>query len=200
MTTRNEAKVKKQIVWKWNITGIDDAEVFFNRKIAEGWKPVRVGMDCSRFVFEPCEPGEYICRTTSTINKYGFFDKKKSREIKQILMDSGAELVEHSWFLRDWIGVCAVRKASLGNFEINSDLDSRTADYEARTKNAIFKCVTLFMVFAAVWAFEWTRLGRIYQLDVIVLAIIMTCVYGLLIYKQKKKLRRYKEQRGVSEL
>jgi hypothetical protein len=119
---------------KWDFSGdLGKSEDFLNRMIAQGWRPIREEFG-GRFVFVPCSPGECVCRTVMTVTSGGFYDKRKAAELTELLMAGGAYIVEQRNSLGTQCGLIAVRSAAWGPFEINSDLDSRIAEYRARMR------------------------------------------------------------------
>ena len=125
-------------------TMIDSEEIYLNEMCQKGWKPVEIFLGIF-FVFEKCEPGEYIARVTTTIDvEKGRSSKRKRRFLTEYLTDSGAEII-HETNLDAGTRIYAIRPAALGEFEINTDTDSLIADYQARRKFHI-----IFSIFAAV--------------------------------------------------
>ena len=66
------AKTNDRFTWTSSEPGecLDTIESLLNKKLSVGWKPVRVTRGNKKFVFEPCEPGAYFCKTSMTINFY----------------------------------------------------------------------------------------------------------------------------------
>lgn len=112
---------------------IDREEQFLNEMCQKGWKPVKIILGAF-FKFERCQPGEYIARVTTSMktNKTDSGKQKRERMI-EFLTDSGAEIVPE---LNVDAGtrIYAVRPASMGEFEINTDIAALIADYSSRRK------------------------------------------------------------------
>ena len=120
-------------------------EEFMNNMLICGWRPIQVSGG-RKFSFIPCAPGEFICRTVLTVSKNGSFDKTKAAELSSLLAADGALIVEQVATWGTQIGLIALRPASLGTFEITSDLESRIAEYEARKKSGTRLGWLFFMV------------------------------------------------------
>lgn len=112
---------------------IDREEIFLNNMCKKGWKPVKIFLGAF-FVFERCKPGEYIARVTSAIDPDNMKASKKRREqITEFLIDSGAEII-HEINIDAKMRIYAIRPANLGEFNINTDIDSLIADCRARRR------------------------------------------------------------------
>ena len=101
-------ETKKVTRWYW-VWDYEKEELWLNAMAQEGWALQRVGF-CT-YYFERTEPGEYIVRLEC---------RKKDEGYVSFVTDMGAEYVGR---IAMW--VYFRRKAELGEFELNSDLDSR---------------------------------------------------------------------------
>jgi hypothetical protein len=146
----------------WSVgEDLGQVEIYLNEMIAQGWRPVRVSWGTS-FTFVPCTPGECICRSAMTVTKSGFYDKNRAAQLSDLLLTSGACLVEQTATMGNRVGLIAVRSTQLGPFEIYSDLDSRIAEHRARERYYEGKGVRWF-VLAMMWfvlAMMWFVIGQ----------------------------------------
>ena len=103
-----ERKTVTKWFWVWDFEKEED---WLNEMAMEGWALVSVGF--LTYTFERCEPGEYIIR----LEMHGYDDSYLS-----FMEDMGAEYIGRVF---KWI---YFRRASeLGQFDIFSDIDSKTA-------------------------------------------------------------------------
>jgi hypothetical protein len=186
--------------WNWS-AGIDleEDERFLNEMIAQGFTPVRISGGGSRFTFVACQPGEYICRAIIAVTSNGFFDKKKVANLEALLIDEGAHVIPQINTLGSQIGIFVVRAAVLGTFEINSDLDSRIAEYQARQKyhggmGAMWLCIGATFMAALVGPENnaWSSAGVIWFI------LGLYCLWPS--FKYGKIIKRLKAERDVSEI
>ena len=101
-------ETKKVTRWYW-VWDYEKEELWLNAMAQEGWALQRVGF-CT-YYFERTEPGEYVVRLEC---------RKKDEGYVSFVTDMGAEYVGR---IAMW--VYFRRKAELGEFELNGDLDSR---------------------------------------------------------------------------
>ena len=101
-------ETKKVFRWFW-VWQFEEEELWLNSMAAEGWTLCRVGF-CT-FYFERTEPGAYIVREEF---------RKRDVAYESFLREMGAEYIGR---MAMW--VYFRRKSELGEFELNSDLDSR---------------------------------------------------------------------------
>ena len=143
----NENNEKKQTVTKFRAYAtIDREEIFLNEMCAKGWKPVRIIFG-AWFVFEKCQPGEYIARVTTCVDPAGHKAGRERREqLAELLTESGAEIVPET-NIDASTRIYAVRRADAGDFEINTDIDSLIAEYTGRRKYHILTGAMLFALF-----------------------------------------------------
>ena len=101
-------ETKKVTKWYW-VWDYEKEELWLNAMAQEGWALQRVGF--ATYYFERTEPGEYIVRLEC---------RKKDEGYVSFVTDMGAEYIGR---IAMW--VYFRRKSELGEFELNSDLDSR---------------------------------------------------------------------------
>ena len=101
-------ETKKVTKWYW-VWDYEKEELWLNAMAQEGWALQRVGF--ATYYFERTEPGEYIVRLEC---------RKKDEGYVSFVTDMGAEYIGR---IAMW--VYFRRKSDLGEFELNSDLDSR---------------------------------------------------------------------------
>jgi len=214
-------KMNRRFAWTWMnpCECLDTIESLLNQKISIGWKPVRVSGRNKKFIFESCEPGAYVCKTAITINKFGFFNKSKSREMEQFFAFSGGEIVEQSWSWSRRVGVISVHKASIGTFKKTThDIDSQFSDYEVRKKilttiarfrslliALLFLCQSFLFFFRGffetAFGIEKRELQFLYGLLLFISISVMvgsSLVFsGIEIDRYEKTLQRFKEQRHI---
>ncbi len=97
---------------EWNY---EKEEKWLNEMADKGWKLVKVGF--CKYVFEPCEPGEYTIRLQALEDSY---KSKKGRNYIEFVEETGAEFI-------DGLSIAAYfcKKRSEGEFELFSDNASR---------------------------------------------------------------------------
>ena len=101
-------ETKKVTKWYW-VWDYEKEELWLNAMAQEGWALQRVGF--ATYYFEKTEPGGYIVRLEC---------RKKDEGYVSFVTDMGAEYIGR---IAMW--VYFRRKSELGEFELNSDLDSR---------------------------------------------------------------------------
>ena len=101
-------ETKKVTKWYW-VWDYEKEELWLNAMAQEGWALQRVGF--ATYYFERTEPGEYVVRLEC---------RKKDEGYVSFVTDMGAEYIGR---IAMW--VYFRRKSELGEFELNSDLDSR---------------------------------------------------------------------------
>ena len=101
-------EIKKIVKWFW-VWQFEEEELWLNSMAAEGWALCRVGF--ATYYFERTEPGAYIVREEF---------RKRDVAYESFLKEMGAEYIGR---MAMW--VFFRRKSELGEFELNSDLDSR---------------------------------------------------------------------------
>jgi hypothetical protein len=128
----------------WQVSLDNDQDVaFINQMSAEGWRVVEISYGM-RFVFVPCDPGEYICQAPLAVKGGVFPDKTKHQELAELLAESGAEIVPQKRSLGSRAGVIALRPASLGPWEISTDIDSKISEYrQKRNFSLIFALIMM---------------------------------------------------------
>lgn len=125
---------------------IDREELFLNEMCADGWKPVKIILG-AWFVFEKCQPDEYIARVTTCVDpKGGKADKQRREQLAEFLTESGAEIIPET-NIDAGTRLYAVRRADKGEFEINTDIDSLICEYTGRRKYHIMYGVLLLAFF-----------------------------------------------------
>ena len=155
-TKKNQAK-KATIIKLRAYATIDREEVFLNEMCAQGWKPVKIILGMI-FLFEKCEPGEYIARVASAIDPNDRNAIKKRREqMTEYLTDSGAEIIPEI-NVDSGTRIYAIRRADMGEFEINTDIDALITEYTARRKYHIYSAI-ISAVLCAIGTFISTFFG-----------------------------------------
>jgi hypothetical protein len=185
--------------YNWN-AGIDlDAdEKFINEIISQGFTPIRVS-GTYKFTFAPCQPGEFICRSAITVKDSGFFDHEKAASLEALLADGGAHIIPqfNTWGTR--VGVLAVRAAALGPFEINSDLDSRIAEYRARQKY-LEDMGAAWLAVGVMYLSIGTTMGFGGWPFVALAWFALSLFYFAPTSRYRKVIRRLKAERDISEV
>jgi len=214
-------KGDERSVRKWFLAyDLQETEDYLNEMIAIGWCPIRVSGNLS-YTFVPCEPGAYICRTVAAISSYGAFDKNKAAGLEDLLIDDGAFIVEQRDALGFRIGIIALRSATLGAFEITTDIDSRIAEYEARRKYQL-GFTALWLVFAVIYFFTLSLpfllkgphpaasedpllfvgylIAPVGTMIASGLFLVSSLFYGAPVRRYNKAIARLRAQRDVSEV
>jgi len=139
-------KGDEHIVRDWDLSyDLLATEEFMNNMIAHGYKPVWVS-GARSYAFVPCEPGEYVCRTVSSISPNGFFDRKKAAELTEQLQSEGATVIDQRRTLGSQLGLIAIKPTAAGPFELMSDADARIAEYEARKKSNQRSALVFYLI------------------------------------------------------
>ena len=172
-------------------------EEFLNEMLEAGWRPLYTKWGTS-FTFVPCAPGEYICRVAITITKNGFFDKNRAAELSSLLEADGALVVDQRNTMSSQIGLIAIRPASLGEFEINSDIDSRIAEYTARKKYNETTGVC-FLVIGLAYLPLFMTLDNYAFIALFACFFAIAFVYLLPVKKYKEIIANLKAERDISE-
>lgn len=147
-------------VWQF-----EEEEKWLNEMAARGKALVSVGL-CT-YIFEDCEPGEYICRMELLEN---LPSSAEGRSYIEFLEETGAEQVGS--YLR-W---CYFRrKASLGAFDLFSDFESRIRHLN-RILLLVFCCLPMELYFGL-----WNVLGFSHRTGNLLAGIFCLLVAALLI-------------------
>jgi hypothetical protein len=196
---RNAVSPEKFVVPKWKKIDGDEhiltnrdieydllsIEEFLNNMIAHGWKPVWVSGGV-KYAFVKCEPGEFICRTISSVTKGGLFNKKQAAELTAELVADGAEVIPQRRTLGSQIGLIALRNASLGEFDLFTDAAARIVEYEARIKVNQTTAIMFYVLAALYFTLGLSSDNSMPWLGLAPLWIILGSVY-------MTPLKRYKE-------
>lgn len=210
---------KKQTVTKFRLYAtIDREEIFLNEMCAAGWKPVKIILG-AWFKFEKCQPGEYIARVTTCIDPQGRKAGKKRKagntrreQLTEFLTESGAEIIPETNIDAD-TRIYTVRRADMGNFEINTDIDSLICEYTGRRRYHITFGVLLlaFFVLCAFWGGAMVHDYMLYTdekfhlssacVEFVCAAIELLCAVVLLIPVPgyTKKLKELRGRREIEE-
>lgn len=101
---------ERKTIWKWFwVWEFEKEERWLNEMAAAGWVLAAVGW--CRYVFERCEPGEYVVRLEMRGSEPLYMD---------LMADTGAEYIGR---VIQWIYFR--RKSEYGPFDLFSDIDSR---------------------------------------------------------------------------
>ena len=191
---------------------IDREEIFLNDMCQSGWKPVKIFMGMF-FVFERCEPHEYIARVTSAIDPdHKEASKKRREQITEILTDSGAEIVRET-NIDAATRIYAIRPTSLGEFEINTDIDSLIADCRARRRYHINLAVFSALIFVAAFFLGTdmmsdyamsnqsgvTLVGAYVEFSCAALMLVLLVVVVIPISKYSRKIKELRAKREIEE-
>ncbi|MBQ9902434.1 MAG: DUF2812 domain-containing protein [Clostridia bacterium] len=206
-------KKEKNNITKFRLYAtIDREEAFLNEMCAAGWKPVRIILG-AWFQFEKCRPGEYIARVTTCIDPKGHrAGKQRRQQLSEILIESGAEIIPET-NIDAGTRIYAVRKAELGEFEINTDIDSLISEYTGRRRYHITLGALLlaFFVLCACWGCSMIHEYRLYPdeafhltsacIEFVCAAIELLCSLVLLIPvpKYSRKINELRSQREIEE-
>ena len=204
---------KKQTITKFRAYAtIDREEVFLNEMISKGWKPVKIILGLW-FVFEKCQPGEYIARVTTCVDPKGSKAGKARREqLTDILTESGAEIIPET-NLDAGTRIYAVRRSGLGEFEINTDIDSLISEYTGRRRYHVI-CAALLLACFVLLVFLGYMMVKDYLadpsdsypltsacLEFVCAAVELLCVTVLFlpVPGYSAKLRELREKREIQE-
>ncbi len=180
---------------------IDREEQFLNEMCQKGWKPVKIILGVF-FKFERCEPGEYIARVTTSTKEDGIAPNQQKRtQLIEFLTDLGAEIIPNTHDNAD-LRIYAIRPASMGEFEINTDTESLLEEYTLRLKYST--SIAIFSVPIMLWMiFDDITTNNI-VLQCINLAVtgllLMETVFAIIpVFKYRRKIKELKAQRDVNE-
>ena len=183
---------------------IDREEQFLNEMCQKGWKPVKIILGVF-FKFERCEPGEYIARVTTTTKGDGTqSDIQKRTQLIEFLTDSGVEIIPELNLDSD-CRIYAIRPASMGEFEINTDIESLIEEYTSRLKYhsivGILGMVSLVMLtqLECYTASPNDIVGLCLSLIVAVFGSITMLSGFIPVFKYRRKIKELKAQRNVNE-
>lgn len=184
---------------------IDREEKFLNEMCQKGWKPVKIILGMF-FKFVRCEPNEYIARvTTSMKSKSAAASRQKREQMAEFLIDSGAEVIPETLNVDINTRIYAVRPSNLGEFEINTDIDSLIADYTARRryhKNwsiaaAVF--LILALISGILMCFDGAYKPACVEFIAAVIEGIAFFALTVPIPKYSRKIKELTEQREINE-
>lgn len=191
---------------------IDREEIFLNEMIAQGWKPVKIILGLW-FVFEECEPGEYIARVTTCMDPKGSKAGQARREqLTEFLTESGAEIIPET-NLDAGTRIYAVRRANLGEFEINTDLDSLIAEYTGRRRYHILFAALLLAFFVVLVFFgcgmtkdyfsdpseKYPLIGACMEFVFAALELLFVAVLSVPIPGYNRKIKELRGRREIEE-
>ena len=166
-------KERKTIYKWWFVWDYDKEERWLNDMARQGWALVSVGY--CKFVFERCEPEEYIIRTEMRI---------KDDDYIIFMKETGAE----------YIGRCLQwvyfrRKSELGSFDLMSDIDSKIEHL-----NRIYKMTfTGGMANLVIGMANSVNIGRFGWLNLLCSTLVMYAagrIKGRIDYLEKERLLR----------
>lgn len=186
-------------------TTIDREEKFLNDMCQKGWKPVKIILGMF-FKFERCEPGEYIARVTTSMKPGSAGSSKEKREsMIEFLTDSGAEIIPEKLNVDINTRIYTVRPSSLGEFEINTDIESLIADYTARLKYHRKFSVAAFviMLFALLFGILMCIDGEYHSACIEFIAAAVELLAFLMVFipvpKYSRKIKELRAQRTIHE-
>ncbi|MDR0847932.1 MAG: DUF2812 domain-containing protein [Propionibacteriaceae bacterium] len=192
-----------RVLWQFSFDTDQDV-AFINQLSSEGWKVVEISYGM-RFVFVPCEPGEYICQALFAVRGAVFPDKAKYQELTELLVESGAEVVPQTKSLGSRASVIALREASLGPWEVNTDIDSKLREYQQRRNFSLVSALVLLLeaVICLVNALTTTEPGPatvvwLYGLAAVGFLIAGACAYSAFTYI--RIIQRLRVEREVREV
>ena len=165
----------------------ENEEKWLNEMSAAGMQLVGVG--CCKYIFEDGEPGEYNYRIEMLKDMPS---NPKSIAYIRFLEESGAEHVGS--FFR-WVYMR--RKASMGAFELFSDIDSRTG--HLKRVLTLFLCLLPLEIGAL--CSNVANMINGYRFNLF-MAVLLGCIVGLFIMgitKLALKIHRLKKERILRE-
>lgn len=185
---------------------IDREEEFLNEMCQKGWKPVKIILGMF-FKFERCEPGEYIARVTTSMktNKRDSGKQKRDRMI-EFLTDSGAEIVPEI-NIDAGTRIYAIRPASMGEFEINTDIAALIADYSSRRKyHRVVAIAALIIAIIAItfgvlftWLYGYVCDSAVVEFVCAGIELLLSILVAIPIRKYSRKIKELQAQREFQE-
>lgn len=182
---------------------IDREEQFLNEMCAKGWKPTKIILGCI-FCFERCEPDEYIARVACTKEAKGKTHDKLNF-MKEALIDSGAEIIPETLNFDTESRIYAIRKSSLGEFEINTDKESLIADYTSRIRmhiamTAVLAVMVVFMLaFGIMCLFMGVPESAGIEFGGVIFELVLAIPCAIPIFKYRKLIKKLKSEQEFSE-
>jgi hypothetical protein len=135
--------------WYWRITqNLDDDEEYFNKKIAQGYKPIHIHQ-IGRVSFVPCRPNEYVCRSFVYRKHTTSFGKKSEQDVDMLSESTGTEVIGVDSFFMSYKIAYVIRPANTGAFITPASSEAHIAEYERR-KKCYRAFVTFFVLCACV--------------------------------------------------
>lgn len=184
---------------------IDREEKFLNEMCQKGWKPVKIILGAF-FKFERCQPGEYIARVTTSMKPGSAGSSKEKREsMIEFLTDSGAEIIPERFNVDIKTRIYAVRPSNLGEFEINTDIESLIADYTARRRyHRNWSIAAAVILIIALLMGIWMCVEGVYDaayIDFVAAAIELLAFLMMFIPipKYSRKIKELTAQREINE-
>jgi hypothetical protein len=197
MVKQNQSGTQTLVKWQANIDPDQDV-AFINRMSTEGWKVVNITYG-SKFTFVPCQPGEYLCQAAFTLKNSGAWDSQKYKQLSELLVQGGAEIVEQSTTLGNKFGIYAIRRAELGPFEINTDIDSKIAEYKQRMNYHLTIAIPFFILGATLTTLGIT--GDNPELSIFAgVEMLVALLLGYPAYRYERIIGRLKTERDISEV
>jgi hypothetical protein len=176
-------KVVHRLYWDY-----EREERWLNEMASRGWQFVRYVF--GRYHFEPGEPGEWIYRVELLPASP---HQAAGREYLALLKDAGAEVV--STYAR-WAYLR--RPATMGAFELFSDLESRIGHYQRVLKFFTSALATLVGCIGALIVVSSDSGGLAFQIPLVIVATA-TAVLAVQAVRVSRRARALSRQRQIYE-
>jgi hypothetical protein len=134
------------------------------------------------------------------MTKNGFFDKQKAADLTDLLARDGATIIPQKMTLGSQIGLIVIRPAALGSFEINSDLDSRIAEYEARKKSSEGLAGGFFAISVCYVSLSITLEAMTGLMGLALAFLAFAFAHYRPVPRYKKIIKKLKAERDISEI
>ncbi|MCL2106752.1 MAG: DUF2812 domain-containing protein [Oscillospiraceae bacterium] len=190
---------------------VQKEETWINEQCAEGWALVKIGVGGLKFMFEPCQPGEYIYRTEIVT-----LSGQKKKDYFGFSENAGVELITNQWWN---MGLTYFRKkASDGPFELYSDVDGKIRQHGPLRNLYLFagwifivlyilSAINIFMDIllfdatfkSAMASYLWNTVVAKYNLVFHVFGLIVTPLFLSLGYRYRRNVKHLKEEKEIGE-
>ena len=166
--------MERKVIWKWFfVWDFEKEEAWLNEMAAEGWVLCSVGL--CRYEFERCEPDSYIIRLEM---------HEADESYLRFMQETGAEyigrVVQWIYFRRD---------ASLGEFDLFSDIDSRIEHLQKIAKVLLLVAFGNLLI-GVINSQGYSRLGWINLLVASLLTYGLGRIHGKIEYLEKERMLR----------
>ena len=175
------------VVWKLYLN-YEKEEIWLNEMSAKGF--AFTNYTFFRYVFEECEPGEYVYRIELLENLPGH---PESRKYLNFMEENGVEHMS-SWFR--W--VYFRKKAAVGPFDIYSDVESRIVHYK-RIATLYFVVMIIEILCCIPQYYAWLDLSTVFNLVAGVILLCLAVIFFTVWNSVRKKIKGLLLEKALRE-